>query len=277
MNVYRLLKLTAVVAVAIGLAPHAHAFSGCTSNSLSGSYGLQFSGVLTPEGLGGVGGAPTPDKVVAQIRAEAPGTTNVVAGFARFLLDGGGNLIGNAAVTVNGAWSEGPMSGSYTVADDCNASFTLTDSTGATQHFDAVIVNSGDGAMLRQSDRGIGVSGFMKRTRNSCQSSDIGGSFGFRASGTVAAGQFSSIGNMFLGPDGLVTLLESRFAGGTSSIALSGGYITVSPDCTVTLTLAAVTDGAIATYRGILVNNLKELLLVRSDDGTSVSGSISVQ
>src|ERR1035438_3649419 len=40
------------------------------------------------------------------------------------------------------------------------------------------------------------------------------------------------------------------------------------------LSLAATADGSLATYRGILVNNLKELLLVRADDGTTVTGDM---
>jgi hypothetical protein len=118
----------------------------------------------------------------------------------------------------------------------------------------------------------------MSRARNSCQSSDIGGNFGFRTGGTTQdSGPFTSIGSLYLDGDGTVTVSESRFSGGVSSQVASTGTMTVSLDCTVTLSLAAAADGSLATYRGILVNNLKELLLVRADDGTTVTGNMVVQ
>ena len=278
MNAYTALRIATGLALAIGWMPQARAFSGCTNNSLNGTYGLQFSGALTPGASSGVGGATTPDKVRSLMSAEVPGTVNIAAGFARLYLDGGGNLFGNAALTVNGSWSEGPMSGSYNVNDDCTASITLTDSSGGTQSFDGVVVNRGDGAVLRQTDKGVAVSGSMSRARNSCQSSDIGGNFGFRTGGTILnSGPFTSIGTLYLDGDGNVTVSESRFSGGVSAQVASTGTITVSPDCTVTLSLAATADGSLATYRGILVNNLKELLLVRADEGTTVTGDMMVQ
>jgi hypothetical protein len=47
MNVPGVLRMTAGLALAVGFASEAHAFSGCTNNSLFGSYGLQFDGAVT--------------------------------------------------------------------------------------------------------------------------------------------------------------------------------------------------------------------------------------
>jgi hypothetical protein len=278
MNAHTALRLTSGLALAIGLTSAAHAFSGCTNNSLYGTYGLQLSGAVTPEAAGGVGDAQAPDKARLQMSEQTPRTPNTAAGFARLYMDGAGNLFGNANITISGAWSEGPVSGTYNVNDDCTATITLTDSSGAAQHFDAVVVSRGDGAVLRQNDPGVAMSGSMSRARNSCQPSDIGGYFGFRSNGALQnSGPFSSIGSLFLDADGTVTLSESRFSNGASSEAASTGTITLSLDCTVTLSLASVADGSLATYRGIVVNNLKELLLVRADDGASVTGNIVAQ
>lgn len=278
MNAYTALKMATGLALAIGVMPQAQAFSGCTNNSLYGTYGLQFSGAITPAVSGGVGGVLAPATVMSRLSTQDPGTVNLVTGFARFFVDGGGNVFGNAALTLDGVWSEGPLSGTYSVNDDCSASLTLTDSSGGVQHFDGVVVNRGDGAVLRQTDKGVAVSGAMSRARNSCQSSDIGGNFGFRTSGTIlSSGPYSSIGSLFLDVDGTATVSESRFSGNASSQVASTGTITVSLDCTVTLSLASAADGSLATYRGMLVNNLKELILVRADAGASITGDMVAQ
>jgi hypothetical protein len=278
MNTRTALQIVTGLGLAIGMMPQAHAVTGCTNNMLSGAYGWQLSGTLTPDLSGGVGGAATPLKVMARIPTEVPGTVSVAAGFASFFLDGGGNLFGNSAVILDGVWSEGPLTGSYNVNDDCSVSLTLTDSAGGTQHFDGVVVNRGDEATLLQTDKGVGISGSLRHARGSCQTSDILGSFGFRSEGTIlATGPFTSIGTINLDGQGNATATESRFSAGAYSQVASTGTITVNTDCTLTLTLSANTDGSLVNFRGMQLNNMKEIFLLRSDDGTAITGHVIAQ
>ncbi|HEV3202524.1 MAG TPA: hypothetical protein VGZ73_31745 [Bryobacteraceae bacterium] len=278
MNTQNTLKIITGLALAIGAMPRAQAITGCTNNMLSGAYGWQLSGTLTPSLSGGVAGAVTPPKALSRISSGAPGTVSVAAGLATVFLDGGGNLFGNAVLILDGTSSEGPVTGAYNVNDDCSLSITLTDSGGGTQHFDGVVVNRGDGVNLLQTDPGVGVSGSLRHARGFCQTSDIGGGFGFRSAGTIAAsGPFSSIGSINLDGQGNVTASESRFGNGAYSQVVSAGSITVNSDCSLNMTLAANTDGSLVNYRGIILNSTKDMFLLRSDDGATITGTVVAQ
>lgn len=277
MNTRTALKVVSGLALAIGIMPQAQAITGCTNNMLSGAYGWQLSGTLTQNLSGGVAGAVTPPKVMSRIASDIPGT-RVAAGLATVFLDGGGTLFGNAVVIVDGTSSEGPITGAYNVNDDCSVSITVTDSSGGTQHFDGVVVNRGDGANLLQTDSGVGVSGTLRHARGFCQTSDIGGGFGFRSAGTTLdSGPLSSIGSINLDGQGNVTASESRFGGGAYSQVASTGSITVNSDCSLNLMLSANTDGSLVNFRGIILNSTKDMFLIRSDDGTTVTGTVIAQ
>lgn len=131
--------------------------------------------------------------------------------------------------------------------------------------------------MLRQSDQAIAVSGLLDQGRNSYQPTDIHGNFGLRVSGSSGAAPMTSIGGIVLNTDGTVTASESQFNNGVSVQVALTGTITVNPGCTVTLSLASNADGSLATYRGMIVNNLTELVLVRSDLGMTVIGNMVQQ
>ncbi|HTS25856.1 MAG TPA: hypothetical protein VMH81_08270 [Bryobacteraceae bacterium] len=277
MNTHTKLKIATGLALAIGLVPRAQAITGCTNNLLSGAYGWQVSGTVTPALSGGVAGAVTPVKVMSRIASDAPGTS-LVTGLATVIMDGGGNFFGDAVAIVDGVSSEGPVSGTYNVNDDCSASITLTDSSGGTQHFDGVVVNRGDGVNLLQTDQGVGVSGSLRHARGFCQTSDIGGGFGFRTAGAVAdSGPVSSIGSLNLDGQGNVTTSESRFGNGAYSQVATTGTITLNSDCTLNMTLAANSDGSLVNFRGVVLNSSKEMFLIRIDDGTTVTGTVTAQ
>jgi hypothetical protein len=290
MNTQNVLRIVTGLALGMSLLPKAQAITGCGNNYLSGAYGVQFSGTTAPNLDSGVGGTAAPASVLGPAwkfesrqhrnAAEDPAGW-VVTGFAQLILDGAGNLFGNSAATLNGAWLEGPVTGAYTVNVDCSASFTLTDSGGGVQNFSGVLVNQGDSVVFLQTDPGSGISGTLRRSRNSCQTSDLAGSFGFQSAGTVpgaATAAYSSIGMINLDGQGNLTSIESRYADGSYVQVASSGTITVNLDCTVNLTLSP-TGGSTnqVDFRGVIVNNEKEMLLVQSDAGTVVSGSAIVQ
>ncbi len=280
MNAQRVLTVLSGLALAMGMIPRAQAITGCNNAMLMGAYGFHFSGSLTPDLSGGVGGAVTPTSVMSQLAAGATPagvSTKSAGGVARLYLDGAGTLFGNSAASVDGAWSEGPLTGTYSINDDCSASFTLTDSSGGTQHFDAVVLNQGDSASLLQTDKGVGVSGSLRRARGSCQTSDLIGTYGIRNNGSLRdSGAFTSIGKISVDDQGNVTATESRFSGGAYSQVTSTGTIAVNLDCTLTLSLASTVDGSLANFRGMMTS-ARELMLVQSDDGASVTGNVTAQ
>jgi len=235
---------------------------------------LQFSGSIMPNLAGGVGGAVAPPQAASLARSSA----GQAAGYALLYFDGAGNLFGNSATSLDGAWSEGPVTGTYAVTDDCHLTLAVTDASAAIQHFDGVIYGQGGGAVVLQTDQGVGVSGTVLPARSSCQISDISGSFGFRATGSVVAGgPLSSIGVVTFDGQGNAASAESRFDGNGYSQVASTGTLSVNPDCSVTLSLASNADGTLTNYRGVIVNSLKQLVLVRSDDGTAVTGALNAQ
>jgi len=274
MNARNAWKICAGLALGMTLSP-AQAVTGCSNYWLSGVYGLQFSGSAGADLSGGIGGAVTPPAVATSLALESPGTTYSAAGLARIVMDGSGNLSGDSAVILNGTWSEGLVTGTYNVNDDCSGSLVLTDSGGGVQHFDAVVLNQGDSIVLMQTDRGTGMSFVVKRARNSCQTSDLVGTFGIRTSGTImGAGAFSSIGTVTLDGQGDATSAESRFSGGAYSQVTTTGTIGVNVDCTLTLTLTPSSGSASqVNFRGLVLTNQKEILLLQSDSGTAVTGS----
>ena len=281
MNSRNVLQIITGLFLGMSLLPSAQAITGCGNNYLSGSYGMQFSGTITPSLSGGVGGTMAPVVSLGSVAAENPGSAPPVAGFARFVLDGAGNLFGNSAATLNGTWAEGPITGVYTVNGDCSTSFTLTDAGGGIQNFSGVLVNQGDSAVLLQTDPGTGISATLRRSRNSCQTSDLIGSLGFQSAGTLlgtAPAAYSSVGMFNLDGQGDVTAIETRFINGSDAQVTSSGTITVNLDCTVTMMLSPLSGSADqVNLRGVIVNNEREMLLVRTDAGTVVSASAIVQ
>jgi hypothetical protein len=275
MNVRNLIRIAAGLALAAGIVQQAHAVTGCSTVTLSGTFGLQFSGSVTSDLSGGVGGAAAPPGSLTSL---ARGAGNQAAGYAWLYLDGAGNLFGNAAISLNGAWSEGPVTGTYTVTDDCHFGLTMTDTSGGNQHFDGVVISQGAGAVMLQTDRGAGLTGALQPAHASCQLSDITGSFGFRSTGMIiGGGPTSSIGVVTFDGQGGAAASESRFDGNGYAQPASAGTMAINPDCTVALSLASNTDGTLVNYRGVVVNNLKQIVLVRSDDGTAVTGTLTAQ
>ncbi len=265
MTISTIFKTGAVLAVTLAAAP-AKAQTGCTNEVLSGNYGLRISGSLAAPLPGGVAGVKTPDSAVSAAKDSA------VAGYARLAMDANGTVLGSAAASIGGAWSEGPVTGEYTVNDDCTFAMTLKGAEGEPQHFEGVLARTGDGAWLFQSDAGTGLSGELSRAPWLCDPTAVGGAMKLQISGAA----FSSIAKLDVN-EGVVTACESRFSEGKLSRVSSTGSITIGADCTVTMSLSAAADGALATYRGIVLNGHKSMLLVRSDPGISASGEASAQ
>jgi len=269
------------LAVAVSLTPSAHAISGCTNAWLNGQFGMQISGSSAPAVAGSVGGIPVPTRMASDAASSGPASRAPVVGIARLNLDGDGNLSGYSAISLNGVWLQGNVSGSYAVNQDCSATFTITDASGNAEHFGGTIVGQGDSALMMQTDAGTGVSGTLKRVRGFCQTSDVFGSFGLQYSGSVLAqadGGYSSVGIASLDGQGNITTAESRYSAGSYSQMSSAGTVVINSDCTASITLAS--NGASPTsmnFLALVSFDQKQLVFIQSDAGTATNGSLIAQ
>src|ERR1044071_972534 len=159
MNKNLFLKLSAALVLTLP----AHAVTGCTNSTLTGTYALQYSGSVTPALTGGVGGAVLPDAVQRRMSAADPQSRHATVVLTRLFLDGAGNVFGNTTTMVDGVESQGPVVGSYAVNDDCSVTLGLTEWSGGQQSFSGVVGSQGDQGMFLQTDQAVGVSGGLKR------------------------------------------------------------------------------------------------------------------
>jgi hypothetical protein len=261
------------LALCLALSPIAHAITGCSNSwPLQGSYAMQFHGATASSVTNGVGGVILP----------ANFTGGQAVGYAQFTLDGMGVVAGVSHVNLNGAWSDGTITGAYAVNLDCTMSLSLVDSSGDTQSFTGAIVGQGRGAVLIQTDAGTGVSATLQSTRSWCTATpELAGTFGFSTTGSTLGtngAAYSSVGLLSLDGQGNASATESRFTSGASTQVTSTGSITVNADCSVAIALTST--GAPATtmnFRGYMVSDTSQIVLIQSDADTAVRGTVVVQ
>jgi hypothetical protein len=279
----RTLSLITGLVTGLSLAPSALAVNGCTNSYLNGNYVLQFAGVSAPGVASGIGGVAVPASMALSYQQDASNGTNAVApmaGAARLILDGNGNITGYSSENMAGQWIQGNVSGTYVVNTDCTFSFAITDSNGNMQNFSGVLTGQSSAAMVLQTDPGTGVSGTLKSARGLCQTSDISGSFGIQYAGTAlpANSPYNSVGVITLDGQGNLTAAETRFSAGSSSQVQSAGSIVVNSDCSFTMALSSVsTSGGAMNFFGIASADNKQLLIVQSDAATAVTGTMTSQ
>jgi hypothetical protein len=247
--------LIAGVAVAIAAAPgRALAVNGCGTQLMIGSYAMQFSGSASNARL---------------------------TGLARLSFDADGNVQGYTNVNADGAWQRRDVTGTYTVNDDCTASFSITDTGGATQNFSGVLANQGESMLALQIDPGVQVSANLSRVRNFCQASDLTGSFGLQYAALApdpSQPQLRSVGLISIDTDGNIVATETRSGAGAYSQVSSAGNLTIDSDCSATLTLTPLTGAdAPVKFQGIVGLDGRSLMLVGVQSGKQVSGSIMEQ
>jgi hypothetical protein len=187
MNARTLNLITGLVTV-LSLAPSALAVNGCANSYLNVNYALQFAGVSSPGLAIGIGEVAVPANMALSYKQDASNGTSgaaPMAGAARLVLDGNGNITGYSSENIAGQWIQGNVRGTYVVNTDCTFSFAMTDSNGNTQNFSGVLTGQSSAAMVLQTDPGSGVSGTLKSARGLCQTPDLFGSFGLQYSGTT--------------------------------------------------------------------------------------------
>jgi hypothetical protein len=74
-------------------------------------------------------------------------------------LDGEGNISGTETFTTNGVVETLPVTGTYTENSNCTGTWQITPTGGAPTHFNTVVLNSGNGLLLIQTDHGAITAG----------------------------------------------------------------------------------------------------------------------
>jgi hypothetical protein len=128
-----------LIAICAG-APIMHAEDKvCDATSLKGAFGYKLSGFAY----------------------DARGNMYILGAAGRMVSPGDGNLSGAYTYSFDGTVVKQQYTGTYTVAEDCTGSMTLT-SGSTVMHFDFVIVNNGLEAELVQTDPGYSLTGTLK-------------------------------------------------------------------------------------------------------------------
>lgn len=278
----RTLSLITGLVTGLSLAPSALAVNGCANSYLNGNYALQFSGVSAPGIASGIGGVAVPASLALSYKQDASnGNSGVapMAGAARLVLDGNGNITGYSSENMAGQWIQGNVTGTYVVNTDCTFSFAIADSSGNTENFSGVLTGQSSAAMVLQTDPGSGVSGTLRSARGLCQTADLFGSFGLQYSGTTLPSNsvYSSVGMVTFDGQGNLTAAETRFSAGASSQVQSTGSIVVNPDCSFTMSLSSLSPSGAMNFFGIASADNKQLSIVQSDAATAVTGSMTSQ
>jgi hypothetical protein len=292
MNANRI-GLAALAAIGLLAIPGAHAVTGCSAAMLAGNYAMQLSGTPSVTVAKTIAGISVPPSIVRKVNEDAAkgGKATVPAtGILRLYLDGAGLVTGWSSVNIRGSWLQGAITGSYSVDQDCSTAFTLTDASGVTGNYAGAVVGQGDSIYVIQTDDGVGVSGFARKTRGFCQTSDVAGTFGIQYSGVTAdivrrgerlvlpGSSYSSAGVVTLDGQGGASSVESRFAYGAYALKTSTGQIVINDDCSATLTLTTTdADATAVSFAAMLCADSKQFLLVQSDAGMAATGTMSAQ
>jgi hypothetical protein len=271
------LTIAAVIALGSLVTPAARAITGCSTTNLYGSYALQFSGSSTAASAKGIFGLALPPATSGS--GQTANTTSAAAGIGRISFDGSGSATGTSSFSLAGKWMQGAVNGQYNVNSDCTLSLSLTDSTGGTEQFSGVAVGAGDTVYLVQTDSGTGVVGLLRRTRGSCQVSDLVGTYAIQYSANSASSPASSsVGLLTLDGSGSASSTEWRFADGAAAQVSSSGTITVNADCTAMISLTSLDSSAkTVNFSALISADERQMALVEADAGTTTAGSAIAQ
>lgn len=224
----------------------------CDPAQFQGVYGFQLAGPAA------ISGKPQP-----------------VVSVGRLIFDGQGGVSGVSSVSFTGLYLGNPVTGMYEARADCSASWSLQDDSGNRQHFDGTTTAGGRRIPFRQTDPGSPAQGTLIKTADACHDADFQPRYRLTVSGSridVNSGQVSGSVSATGTLERSGTQLTLRPASGNS--ASSSGNVDVGDDCFVQLHLAVPIAGADPVemnFRGMLVDDGRELLGMAVDPGTAVS------
>ena len=231
-----------------------HAADVCNPATFPGTYGFLLSGTTT------ISGESKPVVSVARLVFESP---NKVSGTSS--VNFGGLFLGN------------PVTGEYTVKDDCSLTWKLQDDSGNFQNFAGKLSPDGKRVQVTQADPGSPKRGSMVRAAESCLSSDFRGHYRLAITGsTISMETGRTSGGVSidgaLDADGNTGL---RFTPDSDASPIEAATYKMEGGCLVHLQFTRA--GQPMNFRAMLVNDGKELIGVETDAGATVTLRITAQ
>ena len=244
------LKMSSIVLLFVAIfAVGSASAASCSDATLTGVFGFIFSGL---------GGDGTPRALVGQATA-----------------DGKGNLSGTVTKSKDGTIVTFTFTGTYSVAKNCTGRLTFKDQDGETRHDNFVFDNGNNGWQHIQTDSGRVNSGFgLAEGTAVCGENGKRQTFAANLSGIVnGVGQVAYVEQVILDGKGNVTGSGTfSLAGAIYTVPITGTY-TENADCTGSAQITPQGFNAL-NFNFVVVNVGKEILLVETDTGTIVSGTM---
>jgi hypothetical protein len=224
------------------LMPMGYAADVCNPATFPGAYGLILSG-----------------------NTSISGESIPTASLAHLVFDSSGKVSGTSSANFSGYFLGNPVTGDYTVKDDCSLTWTLQDEYGGLQHFAGKLSLDGKRVAFGQTDPGGPQNGVMVRSAESCLSSDFRGRYRVTFNGFIVdmdtgfpTGRISM--NGLLESDGNTGL---RFTSDRGSSRIKDATYKLEGDCVVQLQFPI--EGQTLNFRAVIVNDGKEVLGIQSD------------
>jgi len=232
----------------------------CDIKPLEGSYGFQQSG-----------------------RTAISGESKPVTSLGRITFNAEGAISGYSTIMFAGFRLGNPVTGQSEIHVDCTVAWSLQDDSGAFQHFNGVITPDRKSMRFRQTDVGGSVNGVMARTAERCTAKDFQRKYEFTLSGSftpMLEGEVprsvDATGMIQSDDSGNFTLVTQIPPATSKDIKVS-----VEDDCIVNIELALPAKTGkttqLVTLRGILVNEGKEVLAIRTDPGWMASTRLTAR
>ena len=224
------------------LIPMGFAADVCNPANFPGAYGFILSGNTT-------------------ISGESKPAVSV----ARLVFDSSGKVSGTSSVNFAGYFLGNPVTGDYTLKDDCGLTWRLQDEFGGFQNFAGKLSLDGKRVAFRQTDPGGPQSGVMVRSAESCLSSDFRGRYRIAFNGFIVdldtgvpTGKIAM--NGVIESDGNTGL---RFTSDRGAWRNADASYQLDGDCVLHLQFPL--DDQTLNFRAVVVNDGKEVLGIQSD------------
>ncbi|HVM92006.1 MAG TPA: hypothetical protein VMT67_04290 [Terriglobales bacterium] len=238
------LACATVIVLAVGSASAAT----CTNASLKGPWGVLDAGLNGTQ----------PEATVTQVT-----------------FDGAGNLTGTLTNSTNGTISTSTFTGFYSVSKNCSGYFTLNLPGGSVIRHTFAIDDAKKGMQTIRTDNGITKAGFaLAQGAATCGTIGKKATFAGNLAGTMSTfGPIAGAGQViFDGKGNISGSVTFDVGGGFDTVSIAGTY-TENANCTGT---AEFTPQGFTTanFNLVVVNAGKEVLLVETDSGSTVSGTL---
>jgi hypothetical protein len=228
------------------------AAAACVPEKFQGAYGFELSGSTT-----------------------ISGDIKPVAAIGRIVFDGTGGLSGVSSVSFAGYFLGNPITGTYTLQPDCKLAWSAQDDSGGFQHFSGTMTQDLNSGQFAQTDPGGARIGTLKKVADQCSTAGLKTAYDYTISGRIIPmnpgdkeGRVSASGLLGADEDGNLTVPRP----GANS--LDAGTAAVDSDCIVQMSLSLPDQNAMQ-FRGVLVDQGRQILAVETDAGTAVTARLT--